>query len=138
LASIHTVAMLCCVTASATRLFRDVPTSSASIRTYVSAETPIGTIFSLDTFLAEAFAHIADDIVRVTAWGIYQNFIDYSKVMLVGASVGGTGVLLALPRLKDTVCAVVTFAAACIETSTNCPSPETPRQSSAVSADITA
>ena len=58
------------------------------------------------------FAHIADDIVRMTAWGIYQNFIDYSKVMLVGASVGGTGVLLAAPRLKESVRAIVTFAAA--------------------------
>jgi pimeloyl-ACP methyl ester carboxylesterase len=58
------------------------------------------------------FAHIADDIVRMAAWGIYQNFIDYSKVMLVGASVGGTGVLLAAPRLKDSVRAIVTLGAA--------------------------
>ena len=61
---------------------------------------------------AVGFAHIADDIVRMAAWGIYQNFIDYSKVMLVGASVGGTGVLLAAPRLKESVRAIVTFAAA--------------------------
>lgn len=61
---------------------------------------------------AVGFAHIADDIVRMAAWGIYQNFIDYSKVMLVGASVGGTGVLLAAPRLKDHVRAIVTLAAA--------------------------
>jgi dienelactone hydrolase len=58
------------------------------------------------------FMHIADDIVRVAAWGMYQNFIDPSRVMLVGASVGGTGVLLALPRLKDHVRAIVTFGAA--------------------------
>jgi dienelactone hydrolase len=58
------------------------------------------------------FSHIADDIVRITAWGIYQNFIDYSRVMLAGASVGGSGVLLAAPRLKDNVRAIVTFAAA--------------------------
>ena len=58
------------------------------------------------------FSHIADDIVRVAAWGIYQNFIDYTKVMLIGASVGGTGVLLAAPRLKDSVRAIMTFGAA--------------------------
>ena len=61
---------------------------------------------------AVGFAHIADDIVRMTAWGIYQNFIDPSKLMLVGASVGGTGVLLAAPRLKDYLRAIVTFGAA--------------------------
>jgi pimeloyl-ACP methyl ester carboxylesterase len=48
----------------------------------------------------------------MAAWGIYQNFIDYSRVMLVGASVGGTGVLLAAPRLKESVRAIVTFCAA--------------------------
>lgn len=58
------------------------------------------------------FTHIADDIVRVAAWGIYQNFIDHSRVMLVGASVGGTGVLLAVPRLKEYVRAIVTLGAA--------------------------
>lgn len=58
------------------------------------------------------FAHIADDIVRVSAWGIFQNFIDGKRVILVGASVGGTGVLLAAPRLKDHVRAIVTFCAA--------------------------
>jgi dienelactone hydrolase len=58
------------------------------------------------------FMHIADDIVRVAAWGMYQNYIDPSHVMLVGSSVGGTGVLLALPRLKDHVRAIVTFGAA--------------------------
>jgi pimeloyl-ACP methyl ester carboxylesterase len=58
------------------------------------------------------FSNIADDIVRVTAWGMAQNFIDGERVMLVGASVGGTGVLLALPRLAKHVRAVVTFGAA--------------------------
>lgn len=58
------------------------------------------------------FAHIADDIVRVAAWGIYQNFIDAARVLLVGSSVGGTGVLLALPRLGENVKALVTFGAA--------------------------
>lgn len=58
------------------------------------------------------FAHIADDIVRVAAWGIFQNFIDPKRVMLIGASVGGTGVLLAAPRLEEHVRAIVTFGAA--------------------------
>jgi dienelactone hydrolase len=58
------------------------------------------------------FPHIADDIVRMTAWGIFQNFIDASRVMLIGASVGGTGVLLAAPRLTGSLKAIVTFAAA--------------------------
>ena len=50
--------------------------------------------------------------VRVAAWGIYQNFIDYSRLMLVGSSVGGTGVLLAAPRLADSLKAIITFGAA--------------------------
>ena len=58
------------------------------------------------------FAHIADDIVRIAAWGIYQNFIDPTRVMLVGASVGGTGVLLAAPKLVESLKAIVTFGAA--------------------------
>lgn len=58
------------------------------------------------------FSHIADDIVRMTSWGVYQNFIDPSRVMLVGASVGGTGVLLAAPKLVESLKAIVTFAAA--------------------------
>ena len=60
---------------------------------------------------AVGFSHIADDIVRVTAWGMAQNFIDTTKVMLVGSSVGGTGVLLAAPRLPS-ISAILTFAAA--------------------------
>lgn len=58
------------------------------------------------------FPHIADDIVRMTAWGLAQNFIDTSRVMLVGASVGGTGVLLAAPRLADGLRALITLGAA--------------------------
>jgi dienelactone hydrolase len=67
-------------------------------------------------FMASAssvgFPHIGDDIVRMTSWGIYQNFIDPSRVMLVGSSVGGTGVLLATSRLKESLRAVLTFGAA--------------------------
>ena len=58
------------------------------------------------------FSHIADDIVRMTAWGIFQNYIDPARVLLVGASVGGTGVLLAAPRLSKHVKAILTFGAA--------------------------
>lgn len=58
------------------------------------------------------FSHIADDIVRVASWGIFQNYIDPTRLLLVGSSVGGTGVLLAAPRLKDALKAVVTFGAA--------------------------
>jgi pimeloyl-ACP methyl ester carboxylesterase len=69
-----------------------------------------------EAFMASAssvgFAHIADDIVRVASWGLFQNFIDNSRLMLVGSSVGGTGVLLAAPRLRDSLKAVVTFGAA--------------------------
>lgn len=67
-------------------------------------------------FMASAsrvgFPHIADDIVRVASWGLAQNFIDSSRLMLVGSSVGGTGVLLAAARLKAPLRAVVTFGAA--------------------------
>jgi dienelactone hydrolase len=58
------------------------------------------------------FSHIADDIVRMASWGIFQNFIDPSRVMLVGASVGGTGVLLAAPKIVDFLKGIITFAAA--------------------------
>ncbi|HET9603380.1 MAG TPA: alpha/beta fold hydrolase [Gemmatimonadales bacterium] len=67
-----------------------------------------------DAFMASAgevaFFRIADDIIRAAAWGAAQNFISESLV-LVGASVGGTGVLLAAqraPRLRG----VVTLGAA--------------------------
>jgi dienelactone hydrolase len=58
------------------------------------------------------FAHIADDIVRVASWGMAQNFVDAARVLLVGASVGGTGVLLAAPRIGNGLRGVLTFAAA--------------------------
>jgi dienelactone hydrolase len=67
-------------------------------------------------FMASAssvrFSHIADDIVRCAVWGLVQNHIDPSRLLLVGSSVGGTGVLLASPRLKQGLRAVVTFGAA--------------------------
>ena len=61
---------------------------------------------------AVGFSHIADDIVRMASWGFFQNFIDPTRLMLVGSSVGGTGVLLAAPKLTSALRAVVTFAAA--------------------------
>lgn len=57
-----------------------------------------------------SFFRIADDIIRVAAWGAAQNFIS-SSILLVGASVGGTGVLLAAPRVPK-LCGVVTLGAA--------------------------
>ncbi|MBV6520532.1 MAG: hypothetical protein MNPFHGCM_00648 [Gemmatimonadaceae bacterium] len=59
-----------------------------------------------------AFPHIADDIVRVASWGAAQNFVDSRRILLVGASVGGTGVLLAASRLGEALMGVVTLGAA--------------------------
>jgi pimeloyl-ACP methyl ester carboxylesterase len=45
------------------------------------------------------FHRIEDDVIRVASWGAAQNFIDGRKIVLVGGSVGGSGVLLAAPRV---------------------------------------
>ena len=45
------------------------------------------------------FAGIENDVLRVVGWGASQNFIDPGRLALVGASVGGPGVLLAAPAL---------------------------------------
>lgn len=45
------------------------------------------------------FGKIADDTCRVANWGVLQNFIDGGRVALVGSSVGGSGVLLAAPKI---------------------------------------
>ena len=45
------------------------------------------------------FGRIDNDVLRVVGWGASQNFIDPGQLALVGASVGGPGVLLAAPRL---------------------------------------
>lgn len=58
------------------------------------------------------FPHIANDVVRVTSWAGFQNYIDASRVLLVGGSVGGTGVLLAAPHIGPGLRGVLTFAAA--------------------------
>jgi len=57
------------------------------------------------------FARIDDDILRVASWGANQNFIDSTRLALVGASVGGSGVLLAAGKLP-TLRAVATLGAA--------------------------
>ncbi len=46
-----------------------------------------------------AFERIDDDILRVACWGASQNFIDSSRLLLVGSSVGGCGALLVAPRV---------------------------------------
>ena len=45
------------------------------------------------------FGRIPDDILRVANWGMLQNFVDGSRVVLVGASIGGSGVLVAAPKV---------------------------------------
>jgi dienelactone hydrolase len=45
------------------------------------------------------FGRIENDLLRVVGWGASQNFIDPERLALVGASVGGPGVLLAAPAL---------------------------------------
>lgn len=80
-------------------------------------DTPVG-------FTAEAFGtafvssagkvgfnRIDDDIIRVASWGAVQNFIDPARLMLVGASVGGTGVVLAAPKVPG-LTGLLTFGAA--------------------------
>jgi alpha-beta hydrolase superfamily lysophospholipase len=57
------------------------------------------------------FQRIENDVVRVTGWGVSQNFIAGDQLLLVGASVGGSGVLLAAPGLAG-VRAVATLGAA--------------------------
>jgi pimeloyl-ACP methyl ester carboxylesterase len=57
------------------------------------------------------FHRIENDVIRVTGWGVSQNFIDGGRLALVGASVGGSGALLAAPILPG-VRAVVTLGAA--------------------------
>jgi len=57
------------------------------------------------------FYRIDDDIVRVAAWGAAQNFVDTGRLALVGASVGGSGALLAAPRVHG-LRAIATVGAA--------------------------
>jgi len=83
----------------------------------VVIDTPVG--FSGEAFgaafMASAarvgFQKIDDDILRVASWGAAQNQIDTGKLLLVGSSVGGSGVLLAAPEITG-LAGVMTFGAA--------------------------
>jgi dienelactone hydrolase len=57
------------------------------------------------------FARIDDDIFRVASWGAVQNFVDPARVLLVGASVGGSGAVLAAPKIPG-LTALITLGAA--------------------------
>jgi pimeloyl-ACP methyl ester carboxylesterase len=57
------------------------------------------------------FGRIENDVLRVASWGACHNYLDSSRLALVGASIGGSGVLLAagnIPSLR----AVATLGAA--------------------------
>lgn len=86
----------------------DEPGHGASTRTptgHVVIDTPIG--FDLEAFGAAfvssaakvGFHRIDDDVLRVASWGAPQNNIDTAAILLVGASVGGTAVTLAAPKV---------------------------------------
>jgi dienelactone hydrolase len=83
----------------------------------VVIDTPMG--FTAEAFgaafMASAarvgFGRIDDDVFRVASWGAAQNFIDTGRLFLVGASVGGSGVLLAAPSVLG-LAGIVTFGAA--------------------------
>jgi pimeloyl-ACP methyl ester carboxylesterase len=60
--------------------------------------TAFGTAF-VASAAKVGFARIPDDIVRVAGWGWSQNYVDGSRLLLLGASVGGSGALLAAPDL---------------------------------------
>lgn len=45
------------------------------------------------------FSRIPNDIVRAVGWGWAQNFIDGSRLLLLGASIGGSGALIAAPEI---------------------------------------
>jgi pimeloyl-ACP methyl ester carboxylesterase len=57
------------------------------------------------------FSRIDNDIFRVASWGVNQNFIDPGRLALVGASIGGSGVLLAGEKIAH-LRAIVTIGAA--------------------------
>jgi alpha-beta hydrolase superfamily lysophospholipase len=84
---------------------------------FLVIDTPAG--FSVDDF-GQAFVssvskvgfhRIDDDIIRVGGWGVSQNFIDPGRILLVGGSVGGSGALLAAPRIPGLKCLITLGAA---------------------------
>jgi dienelactone hydrolase len=91
--------------------------SLATPRGQLVIDTPVG--FDLaafgTAFVSSAskvgFSRIPDDVVRVASWGVAQNFVDGSRVGLVGGSIGGSGVVLAAPLVPG-LRAVLTFGAA--------------------------
>jgi len=80
-------------------------------------DSPVG--FTLEAFGAAfmssvrkvGFDRIDDDIIRVASWGAAQNFIDGARLLLIGASVGGSGVVLAAPKVPGLV-GLITLGAA--------------------------
>jgi pimeloyl-ACP methyl ester carboxylesterase len=70
-------------------------------------DTPVGLTLEAfgKAFMSSAgkvgFARIDDDILRVASWGAFQNFIDSTRLGLVGASIGGSGVLLAAANIPN-------------------------------------
>lgn len=91
--------------------------STAGPKGSVVIDTPVG--FTGEAFgaafMASAarvgFGRIDDDVLRVASWGAAQNHIDTGRLLLVGASVGGSGVLLAAPAVSG-LAGIVTFGAA--------------------------
>jgi dienelactone hydrolase len=77
----------------------EAPTMDAFGKAFMSSAGKVG------------FGRIDNDIVRVAAWGSFQNYIDGSRLALVGASIGGSGVLLAAAHLPA-VRAIATLGAA--------------------------
>jgi len=83
----------------------------------VVIDTPVG--FTVADFGAAfmssvarvGFGRIDDDILRMASWGAVQNFIDSSRILLVGASIGGSGALLAA-RQVPALSGVITLGAA--------------------------
>ena len=83
----------------------------------VIIDTPVG--FTPQAFGAAfmnsiakvGFARMDEDLFRVASWGVAQNFIDASRLMLVGSSVGGTAATLTAPRVPG-LKALLTFGAA--------------------------
>jgi dienelactone hydrolase len=80
-------------------------------------DTPIG--FDLPAFGTAfmssirrlEFQRIVDDILRVAGWGAVQNFVNPARLGLVGASIGGSGAILAAPAVPG-LAALATLGAA--------------------------
>lgn len=71
---------------------------------------PFGAAF-MSSITKLQFHRIDNDILRVAGWGAAQNYVDTARLALVGASIGGSGVLLAAPAITG-LRAVLTFGAA--------------------------